>query len=592
MAWNRGLSEPLILLVGGAWFVVALAIGPSRSRTLNRAIDVDRLPNVTGSPILAAWVLAAVTVLWGFVWARAYHVNANGWSTPQVNLWGDWSFHFGDVASFAYGDNFPPRQPRLMGQPFVYHYLSSLTAACWVKLGVDERVALTTLSFILCVLTSLAVFSFARRMSGDRAAGALAVVLFLLGGGFAWVVQLRHEAAHGGLTLTGWDSGALATAGFQWPNVMWAFLEPQRSTLYGIPLALLVLTLLAEGARTRHPGLFVGAGCVAGLLPFANVGALLALVLMTPAMALLLPSRGWIAFGMAAVAVGLPQLMAMQGAGSGLAHGTTGIVHAFRWQPGWLAPGARWPWFWLENLGVLLPLAVWGLARRDLQPVPRRLLLSTFLVFALANLFVFQPWDWDNTKILLYTFLGVCVIVAAFVTRSWRSNPSVVARVAWVLVIAASLASGIKLQLHQLFGHEQFPFLTQEELALATWTRGHTDPRGRFLVGLQHNHPIPVLSGRPVVMSYAGWLWAQGTDPKPYEQDVRAMYALEPRADSLLAHYHVARVVIGPGERDQFHPDTTAWRARFRIVYRSPHYQVFAVDSTAWREGAAPRALR
>jgi hypothetical protein len=571
-AWQFGLSVALVGTVGLACGAssVGLALG-------GRAGGRDPIPEGEpkaawkGSSRAAAGVLAALTLLWALVWLGALRVDDSGWWTPQVNLWGDWSFHFGDVTSFAYGDNFPPRHPRLAGHPYTYHYLSALTAACWVKLGVEPRVALTTLSFILCVLTTLAVFAFARRLLGDRAAAGLAIVLFLLGGGFGWVVELRQGGTPGLRWWTVWNDQAQRQAGIQWLNVMWAFLEPQRSNLYGIPLALLVLTLLREGLRTRRWTLFAGAGCVAGLLPFANLAALLALALMVPLLVLLLPSRGWILFAVASIAVGFPQLLAMQAGGGG-------VLHAFRWQPGWVAGKIPWVWFWLENLGLLLPLAGLGVLDRDLlRPIDRRLLLGALGLFGFGNLFVFQPWDWDNTKILLYAYLAMCVLASGVVARAWGSSRSPLIRGTCVLVVALSLVSGINLQLHQLLGDQRYVLLTREEVELATWARTHTAPHTRFLVGLQHNHPIPVLSGRSVVMSYPGWLWATGYDPAPYERDVRAMYALGPETDSLLARYDVSRVVIGPWELEHFGPDTLAWQSRFPRAYRSLRYQVFVV---------------
>lgn len=578
LAWNHGLSISLVVGTGVACAAMAILISPKAGAFVAADSPVTA-PPAQRSSMAVSLVFVVLAALWVVLWLNGFRADESGWWTPHVNLWGDWSLHFGDATSFAYGDNFPPQHPRIAGQPFVYHYLAALTAACWVKLGVDPRIALTMQSFILCLLTTLAVFAFARRVSGDRSAAAVALVLFLLGGGMAWVSELRREVAHGALSLTAWDAGALGGAGYQWPNIIWAFLQPQRSTLYGIPLALLVLTLLLEAVRTRQWALFGIAGAVAGLLPFSNMGALLSLVLISPVLVLLFPSRQWGLFVLVAAAIGIPQLVLMQSGGAqAVSGGGAGMLRSIRWEPGWLSPNASWPLFWFKNLGVLLPLALWGLWRWNGDPISRRFLAAMLFLFILANLFVFQPWAWDNTKILLYAYAAICMIVATLMVASWRRGSPLI-RAAWVVVLIVSLASGIKLQLHVLFGGNHFTFLTTEELTLAGWARHHTPPHTRFLVGLQHNHPIPVLSGRPVVMSYAGWLWSQGNDPVPFERDVRAMYALGPASDSLFEHYGVGRVVIGPEEIRSLAPDTLAWRTRFRSVYRSPSYEVFAVDN-------------
>jgi uncharacterized membrane protein len=107
--------------------------------------------------------------------------------------------------------------------------------------------------------------------------------------------------------------------------------------------------------------------------------------------------------------------------------------------------------------------------------------------------------------------------------------------------------------------------------------RAETPPHALFLVGLQNNHPIPVLAGRRVVMSYPGWLWSQGVHSEGRERDVRRMFALAPEADSLLRAYHVDYVSVGPVERESFGADTLAWRARFPRPIATATYDVYDV---------------
>jgi len=157
-------------------------------------------------------------------------------------------------------------------------------------------------------------------------------------------------------------------------------------------MALLVLTTLVEACRARRWTLFVGAGLLAGLLPFANFGALLALMLMFPAAVLFLRDRGWLTFGATTVAMVLPQITLMRAS-----HG--GALRAFRWQPGWVASPDPWPWFWLKNLGVLAPLAIVAVLNREILTSIHRVCCSrSALSSCSANLFVFQPWDWTTPR--------------------------------------------------------------------------------------------------------------------------------------------------------------------------------------------------
>jgi uncharacterized membrane protein len=114
-------------------------------------------------------------------------------------------------------------------------------------------------------------------------------------------------------------------------------------------------------------------------------------------------------------------------------------------------------------------------------------------------------------------------------------------------------------------------------LRLAEAVRNETPPHAIFVVGLQPNHPIPVMAGRRVLMSYPGWLWAEGHDVGQREQDLRAIYALDANAPQLLKDYRVDYVVIGPFERDQLAANVSAYRKRYTAIIKTDKYEVFAV---------------
>src|SRR5207302_351941 len=69
-----------------------------------------------------------------------------------------------------------------------------------------------------------------------------------------------------------------------------------------------------------------------------------------------------------------------------------------------------------------------------------RLLIAPFsLVFLVANLIKFQPWDWDNSKLLVFWYLASAVAVGAMLIRTWRATlaGTVGAAIMWVTLVAA-----------------------------------------------------------------------------------------------------------------------------------------------------------
>jgi hypothetical protein len=523
----------------------------------------------------AVVVIGLIGLRWAAYWRSALVLAPDGLWAGSVNIWGDWSQHLGDVTAFAYGDNFPPTNPRLAGQPFAYHYLSSLTVAAMVPLGLDPVRGLPLHSCVLSLFVALGIYALARRLTGRDGAAALALLLFALGGGLGWWFQLAKLAPSqdGWHALRGvyWDAGLQASSNLLWPNMFFALLAPQRALLYGLPLGLLSLTLLFTGIETRRNRDFVVAGVSAGLLPLAHLGTLLALALITPFLYSLFPRRQWVLFFAVWCALALPQLWLQQSGGPG-------AMSAMRVQLGWVAGPDAWPWFWLKNLGLFVPLAAVALVRGDpTVPRARRFLAGFMPLFLIANAVVFQPWAWDNTKVLAYWFLACCILVAALVSRAWESGGAR-GRVVIAVMLATMVGSGLLENLSQARGRDRHLLLTAEELRLATSTRARTPSHAVLVVGLRHNHPITLLTGRRVVLGYPGWMWSQGLHYQRREQALGAIFALTEDAPRLLQQYGVDYVVIGPDERQRFAGDLEGYRARFPTLLRTENYEIFAVS--------------
>jgi hypothetical protein len=520
----------------------------------------------------AVGVLGLFLLRWVVFWATGYRYDGSGLHAANTGFWADWALHIGDVSSFVHGGNFPPVHPRYIGEPYAYHYLVSVTAAAMAKLGGEIPFVLLLQSLVLSTFVLLSVFAFARRLTRSANAAALGVILFFLGGTLGWLLIVSEiDASHSfwrTLLERAWDGGKQESANFRWQNLFFSLVQPQRSFLYGIPLGLLSLSLLESATASKRQRAFVLAGIVAALLPFANLSTLLSLALVTPFLFLLFPSRRWAAFFGVWIAGAVPQLWIQQNGGAGAAS-------AFRMQLGWIAPPDPWLWFWLKNAGLFIPLLLLAVFDREALPKhSRRFLLALMPLFAIANIFVFQPWDWDNTKILLYWYLGGCILVAAMLARAWTTN---LARAAVVLAVLSITLSGILANLNQLLGRERTQLLTAEELEVARTVRETTPRESTFAVGLQHNHPVPMLSGRKVVLSYTGWLWSQGYDYAERERDLRDIYAFAPRAPELLAKYDIDYLVVGPWERAQFGSSPELFRRRYPTVLETANYAVFDV---------------
>ncbi len=541
-------------------------------------------------------VCGGLILRWVFLWGGMFEFRPNeGLFTGQINVWGDWPQHVGDAASFVYGNNFPPEHPRMAGVPYAYHYLSSLTGAMFIHFGLTPYVALALHSFVLSAFIAIGVLAFALRLLRDARAAALAVLLFILGGGFGWVLIAQLANDNGDILGTiwnqPWDIGPQKANRFWWENFYLSNIEPQRSVLYGLPLSLLILTLLLIAVQRWRLRLFVAAGLVFGLMPFSHLGALPALAVVIPMVALLFPTghlrgplrqwypaRKWLAFGVIAAGLAIPQLILQQ---IGQPAVTGGVSFHFGWlkadfEPAW--------WFWLKNLGWFAPLILIGLFMpRLFGSVAYRFLLAFMPIFIVCNVLTLQIDPLDNIKTLLYWHLAVCVLTAAVIAHAWRMDRSPAARVIVLSVVVTMFFSGLLVNLQQARGLNSYRWESIADMEIAELVRQQTAPHTVFVIAPRPDHPVSTLTGRPVLMSYYWWLTTRGFDVEPRQEALRDIYALSPSTDQLIAEYEIDYVVIGPTERNDYEPDLDDWRERFPVAIETDEYEVFAVSDDAER---------
>lgn len=578
-----GFGTPGVAGVGLA--CAASAAWLSRGGTAARpAIDPGSI--IRRISVLPTVVIGAFAVRWAFYWRDAIPtVNGELWA-GHVNIWGDWPVHLGVVSSFAFGGNFPPEHPRFADHAFAYHYLADLTAAGPVTLGIDPASALALHSYVGCVLVAIGLYAFARRLTRRRGAATLAVVLFLLGGGLGWVATAEAVGRSGDLLGTlgelAWDRRVNSDRldglvnNMQVVNLFFGFMASQRAFLYGLPIAFATLSTLLVAVRARRTGPFVLAGAIAGLLPLAHLATLLAFAILIPALFLAFPSRRWIAFGLTAAVVALPQLLSQLG-------GSVGALSSIRLELGWVAYPDAWPVFWLKNLGVGAAFLLLGLLVRGIVPERSRRFLGAFsAIFVVVNVVAFQPWSWDNHKILVYWLLAAAILSAGAITwlwRRWRGRRwrAAISRGVLVVAVGSMLLSGALEDLGTALGQSRYRMLDAQQVELAALVREHTPPDALFVVGMRNHDPVAMLTGRRIFVGYANWLWTEGIPYPPRTAIAERIYADPAARGALMTENAIDFVVVGPYERKELGADEASFRARYPVVVETDDWAVFDV---------------
>src|SRR5260370_5989243 len=269
-------------LVGLATAAAAATVGWIRERSQVAADWSDARRRWTspwrspGHP----WPLLAILVFCG-AWTvhffhQAYLYTPSGLYAGYVNIWGDWAAHLSFAGSFAYGHNFPPEYPIDPGHRLGYPFMIDFYAADLVPLGLSLTEALTATSAMLGLALPGVLYLAALRFTAGRTTAGIAVFTFLLSGGLGFVYLLGDLHRYGLAVFAALPREYTLNrdVNLQWLNPVLAYLVPQRSTLFGFSLALIVLVLLWIAVREKlgwQP--FVFAGLVAAIMPIYHVHA-------------------------------------------------------------------------------------------------------------------------------------------------------------------------------------------------------------------------------------------------------------------------------------------------------------------------------
>ena len=468
--------------------------------------------------------------------------------------WGDTALHISMINRLATSGPFELNHPLMGGANLTYPFMINFISAIFSKLGVSQLSAFRLPLYIFGVAWIILLFSFTARLLKSKYYAVLALILIFWGSGFGFMV-LRddlqkaydtsgvsgirqvfenppHEYTHLDNQTGGKPSGKDTNDNIVWIVPAVSFLAHQRSFVLGLAMFTIILLGISYYGLDKS---FWRFGAVAGLLPFSHGHTFIALFIFMATLFLFFRKnwRAWILFALLAAALALPQiyyfLSSSNIAGAGSFRPWFGWMtcnHSISWFSCDPAPGAQPSSlvFWAKNFGIIF--IVWAIViliaastyiRRKIPiQLDYKFLVVSISLFAIPNLFLFQPWPFDNNKLFFYWWI-VAILFAVvpalqFIAKQKLAGKALVA----MLIFFGVLAGGFD-SLYRLFGSKESSYYgyadgSQKNIEFADWIRAHTKPNDRFLTNIAVD-PVPTfLAGRPVYLAFEGWLWSQGLD--------------------------------------------------------------------------------
>jgi hypothetical protein len=577
MGWG---SLALGLLLPGA----AALLGAQRSANVLRS-DVRsmwrrlRLPAAHGSSlrpfVIVTAASAAVTTR---ILSLSYQSTSDGMSAGSLAVWGDWSAHLAYAGSFAYGDNRGFDLPIASGHGFRYHFLADFFGAMFTVSGSTLPQALVLSEWLLAIALPPLLWCAVMRLVRSQLTAGLTLVLFTLSGGLG-IWYFAVDVDRGGWSIISSlprTYSRIPDAHLWVDNTISASLYAQRPTLMGLSVGFAALILLLVSRPRAARAGFVAAGVMIGVLGITHAHTLLTALALGSFALIADRKRIWWWFLAPAAMIGLPIVFMILPETSSI-----------RWLAGWVAPaaGQSWPWFWIRNVGLFLPLFALLSLFGGVPERIRRLTMPLWLWFIVPNMIAFHPWDGNNTKYFLYWQLAGSLMIASWMSQIWSSArqrstwKQPVAQFGVAILVVIMVSAGTLDTFRSMQRSTAIPWVSNDDVAAAEWLRENSNPDDVIVYGMSNTSAIAALGGRRAVSGRDGWTYDLGLeDWSDRWTATRSILAGGNDAGDAVRRFSVDFVAIGPLERNEHQASDDYWKRNGVLVFSSGDYQIYATS--------------
>ena len=467
-------------------------------------------------------VAIAFVIMFAFLnQAAVLHSTPSGVESV-ISVWGDYPFHMAVSTSFLSG-NFPPEYPILAGEPLKYSFLVNYSSALLQAGGLDVRSSFVLLNVLIFLSLAFGLVMLCGLFSKKTIFVLFAFCLLFLNGNYGIAFALQDALASPSvLAVPQVNYSNFDSAGVVLMNWLYSVFLPQRSALLGIAASVFIYFILLKNFRQKYEKKELAlAGVMMGLLPLAHAHSFLAVGVISAVM-FLFDSRGriekWAWFVTPAFILALPQMIWLWG------KATISVNLGWMAEPKTIFGVID---FWIKNGWGALLLAIPGFFLLDSKQ--KRFAIGFIALFVLANVFSFQAWAWDNSKIFLHFFLFAAIASALLLEKIFNFPSKTFKRFAkplCLLLLAISIASGVLTVFWVAWGdNARYQAFSSEDFALAEWVKQNTPPYDVFLTSQDHLNPVASLAGRKILAGYEGWLWSHGLDYHKRQADSKSMFS-------------------------------------------------------------------
>jgi ketosteroid isomerase-like protein len=351
---------------------------------------------------------------------------------------------------------------------------------------------------------------------GILASAATAKTLWKWGGTFTVAGFLFNGGLEGFRYLAG---KGLEQINYEvdWKSIPIAMFALQRSFLYALPAGLILLISWRKRLLAGEKGLPLWIEwCLYTTMPLFHIHTFIFLSAMLGIWSLTGPNRKE-TIKLILISIPVATLLVVLVAG----FGNAGVIH-LKW--GWCQGNREFWQYWLGNFGILpiltALLPVWLIATKRGGHPDARITIPSILLFLFFLNVMFALYDWDNTKLLLWCYIGILPAIGEMLlwAKTWMENKygktvagRFLAKCGYATILVLFFFSGsISLWKYIENGPRTWDLASLKELEEIKKATGSI-PSEKTYICLHDmaNHPL-LLTGHKIAAGFGVHIWSHG----------------------------------------------------------------------------------
>lgn len=569
------------------------------------------------SNIFSSFLLSSLVVWHLFLLRKTFVVDALGNFRTANAGYGDIPLHLTQISRFAFGKISDLSDPIFYGAKLQYPFILNFISGLLLRFTHSWQFSVLFPVMILCVANIALLTIIYNKLLKNTLFAVLAVIVFFLGSGFGAYPVIKDAVVNR-------QSGQTLTQYFVKEDVStiskWDATQNEQNIDYGAPLSLvflhqrtfflgffgflivfLLLIKIKEKPKWQYA---LPAGIVYGLLPLWHTHSFIACsILIFIFLCFHLKNKEIrnqvVSVLLLGLIIALPQAYYLVSHKNLLTIGGDFVVLRLGWmvsptigsiQFGKTLPGifnARFLEFLLLNFGIILPAFILAIGLMSLKyfkkfvPSEETRDLYFYIAVALAYFLIvqiirFQPWDYDNNKILVYWQL-FSVPVIFFVLAKIYEKRKIFGAFLTILIFVFSIFSGVLDQIPRTLADPQhLPIIFNTDARnMANYIKNNIGEKDLILTGETHLNLVDSLTGRPVLVGYPGWLWTRGINYLNREELIKDFYNNPTKESQIFKEYSIKYILLDDNSRYDFGASESELSKNFPVIYKVGNYILF-----------------